>query len=89
MTYHTWEHYSIPMETRDPPPMEVENPDYYATCPIEQPPSAEYIPCPYPEPTGWVCPKCGRVWAIWVRGCDVCNAGVSSTGDTSAPITGG
>jgi predicted RNA-binding Zn-ribbon protein involved in translation (DUF1610 family) len=22
---------------------------------------------------GWVCPKCGYVWAIWVEGCRNCN----------------
>ena len=23
--------------------------------------------------TGWICPKCGYVWAIWVEGCSNCN----------------
>ena len=23
--------------------------------------------------TGWICPKCGYVWAIWVDGCSNCN----------------
>ena len=23
--------------------------------------------------TGWICPKCGYVWAIWVDGCENCN----------------
>ena len=23
--------------------------------------------------TGWICPKCGYVWAIWVDGCANCN----------------
>ena len=23
--------------------------------------------------TGWECPKCGYVWAIWVDGCANCN----------------
>ena len=23
--------------------------------------------------TGWMCPKCGYVWAIWVDGCSNCN----------------
>ena len=23
--------------------------------------------------TGWMCPKCGYVWAIWVVGCSNCN----------------
>ena len=22
---------------------------------------------------GWICPKCGYVWAIWVDGCKNCN----------------
>ncbi len=38
--------------------------------------------------TGWICPKCGRVWANWVEGCKACNALVdtsnTSPGDTSA-----
>ena len=24
-------------------------------------------------PTGWICPKCGYVWAIWVNWCSNCN----------------
>ncbi len=24
--------------------------------------------------TGWMCPKCGSVWAPHVDGCDICNA---------------
>jgi len=24
---------------------------------------------------GWVCPKCGSVWAIWVDRCKVCSPG--------------
>ena len=27
---------------------------------------------------GWVCPKCGYVWAIWVKGCENCNHLTSS-----------
>ena len=23
--------------------------------------------------TGWLCPKCDYVWAIWVDGCENCN----------------
>ena len=23
--------------------------------------------------TGWECPKCGHVWAVWVEGCSNCN----------------
>ena len=23
--------------------------------------------------TGWECPKCGYVWAIWAQGCENCN----------------
>lgn len=23
--------------------------------------------------TGWICPKCGYVWAVWVEGCSNCN----------------
>ncbi len=23
--------------------------------------------------TGWECPKCGYVWAVWVNGCLRCN----------------
>jgi len=22
---------------------------------------------------GWICPKCGYVWALWVAGCGNCN----------------
>ena len=28
---------------------------------------------------GWICPKCGSVWAPFVSGCHNCNAGASST----------
>ncbi len=24
--------------------------------------------------TGWICPKCGYIWAPQVEGCDYCNA---------------
>ena len=24
-------------------------------------------------PVGWICPKCGCVWAQWVDGCKQCN----------------
>ena len=23
--------------------------------------------------SGWVCPKCGRIWAPWVHECVLCN----------------
>jgi len=23
---------------------------------------------------GWICPKCGYVWAFWVAGCSHCNS---------------
>lgn len=23
--------------------------------------------------SGWTCPNCGASWAIWVKGCDICN----------------
>lgn len=23
--------------------------------------------------SGWTCPGCGASWAIWVKGCDICN----------------
>ena len=26
-----------------------------------------------PPPVGWICPKCGFVWAVWVDGCSNCN----------------
>ena len=29
-----------------------------------------YLPLPQQTQTGWVCPKCGRVHAPWVRSCD-------------------
>lgn len=22
--------------------------------------------------TGWECPKCGRIYALWVKSCDFC-----------------
>lgn len=22
---------------------------------------------------GWECPKCGSVWAIWMKECEICN----------------
>jgi len=25
------------------------------------------------KPNGWECPKCGRVWAPWVKECSDCN----------------
>jgi hypothetical protein len=25
---------------------------------------------------GWECPKCGAVWAIWVKGCENCKGAV-------------
>ena len=25
------------------------------------------------EPSGWICPKCGRVYAPWVKECEACN----------------
>lgn len=25
------------------------------------------------EQTGWICPKCGRVYAPWVKECEACN----------------
>ena len=33
----------------------------------------------YPAPVGWVCPKCGRVYAPWVEGCGWCVPPVIST----------
>ncbi len=36
--------------------------------------------------TGWICPKCGYVWAIWVEGCSNCNVPkyeIKSTGGTN------
>ncbi len=35
---------------------------------------------------GWLCPKCGYVWAIWVDGCSNCNVPkyeIKSTGGTN------
>jgi len=23
--------------------------------------------------SGWICPKCGYVWAWWIEGCQNCN----------------
>ncbi len=28
---------------------------------------------PQPTPGAWICPKCGYVWALYVRGCENCN----------------
>ena len=52
-------------------------------------PAWPWWPYPYPmpcygEPTAaWICPKCGRVYAPWVRECEFCNrqlvAGTSQT----------
>lgn len=25
------------------------------------------------EQSGWICPKCGRVYAPWVKECEACN----------------
>ena len=27
-----------------------------------------------PPPVGWICPKCGCIWAPQTEGCDYCNA---------------
>ena len=37
----------------------------------------EYIPPA--EAKGWVCPRCGKVWAPWVRSCE-CSPPTMSTG---------
>ena len=37
--------------------------------------------------TGWVCPVCGSVYAIWVAKCSVCVCGPKTkTTDTTIPI---
>ena len=35
--------------------------------------------------TGWVCPVCGSVYAIWVAKCSVCGPKTKTT-DTTDPI---
>ena len=32
---------------------------------------------------GWICPKCGRVWAFWVKGCGNCNVSKTYTSNTT------
>lgn len=42
------------------------------------------IPYPMTQLSGWVCPKCGRVYAPFVATCHPCNVGVTITyGPTS------
>jgi len=42
------------------------------------------IPLPaFNQPSGWVCPKCGRVYAPWVWTCTLCTPGTNQQ-----PITG-
>lgn len=38
-------------------------------------------------PSGWVCPKCGYVWAAWVTGCEHCNQPQTQIGNTSEEVT--
>ena len=35
---------------------------------------------------GWVCPRCGYVWAIYVEGCKNCNMPGTTTGSATTEI---
>jgi rubrerythrin len=37
---------------------------------------------------GWVCPKCGYVWAWWVAGCSNCNQPKVFTAQTTTVSQG-
>jgi len=39
--------------------------------------------------TGWICPKCGRVWAPWVDRCDACTAIQLTGGEVIEPFMPG
>jgi hypothetical protein len=41
------------------------------------------LPSPQPR-VGWTCPRCLRVWAPYVQGCQSCNLKVDA-GDKSGP----
>jgi hypothetical protein len=46
---------------------------------------------PFPglgAPSGWVCPKCGRVYAPWVYTCGACAPGITITFPPSPPSSG-
>lgn len=43
------------------------------TCNAEALEAFNQGPVSRPSHSGWICPRCGYVWAFWVAGCSRCN----------------
>ncbi len=50
--------------------------------------SGIYSPLQQSGSTGWICPKCGRVWAYYVHECKPCNDEVAAGQESSDTTTG-